>query len=173
MREANDHLEERVRDTERAELKFRGLLETAPDAMVIVNVTGNIELINSQTEKTFGYTRTELVGKSIEMLVPQRFRDHHPVHPHRLFRRAAGPPDGSRPRVVRTAQGWFRASMWQSSLSPLETDEGECWFPRPPYAILPERRATQLALREVNDRSGGAGGRETERAEFQFQVACW
>ena len=59
---------------------FRGLLESAPDAMVIVDGDGRIALVNAQTEAVFGYKREELLGQPIEMLVPTRFRGAHGGH---------------------------------------------------------------------------------------------
>ncbi|MER6736200.1 PAS domain-containing protein, partial [Streptomyces puniciscabiei] len=63
-----------------AEERFRGLLEAAPDAMVIVDDTGTIRLVNAQTEALFGYQREELLGHPVELLVPHRFRTHHTAH---------------------------------------------------------------------------------------------
>ena len=60
-----------------AEQKFSGLLNAAPDAIVIINVEGKIQIVNRQTENVFGYAKEELIGKAIECLMPERFRGKH------------------------------------------------------------------------------------------------
>lgn len=74
--------EESVR---RSEQYFRGLLESAPDGMAIVDAEGRILLLNKESERLFGYERSELVGKKIEMLVPERYRQYHSGHRTRFF----------------------------------------------------------------------------------------
>src|SRR5882672_3105736 len=65
----------RLREEHLTEAKFRGLLEAAPDAMVIVAADGRIQLVNGQVERLFGYAREELLGKHVEILVPLRYRN--------------------------------------------------------------------------------------------------
>jgi len=73
-------LELQVRELQRVEQQFRMLLESAPDAVVIVDESGGIVLVNEQTEKTFGYDRRELIGQTVELLVPDRFGAVHLQH---------------------------------------------------------------------------------------------
>ncbi len=63
-----------------AEAKYRGVIDAAPDAIVIVTTTGAIDLVNRQAEILFGYARDELLGQSVEMLIPERFHGQHPAH---------------------------------------------------------------------------------------------
>ena len=67
-----------VTDRARAEERFRQVFEAAPNAMIMVNEKGRIVLVNNLVETVFGYPREELVGLSIEALLPDRFRHHHP-----------------------------------------------------------------------------------------------
>jgi PAS domain S-box-containing protein len=64
----------------KSEQLFRGLLESAPDAMVIVDTSGTIQVVNAQTERLFGYTRAELRDQSVDLLLPERFRTAHVRH---------------------------------------------------------------------------------------------
>ena len=74
--------------------RYRGLLDTVPDAIVMVNNTGRIVLVNGQAEQLFGYQREELLGKPIEILLPQRFRMGHVVTPNEVFHGTENPHHG-------------------------------------------------------------------------------
>jgi PAS domain S-box-containing protein len=74
-----------IKDIEQANLRFRQVVEAAPNAMVMVNKAGLIEMVNAQTENIFGYSRDELLGQPIDILLPERFRHQHPQHRASFF----------------------------------------------------------------------------------------
>jgi len=107
----------------RAEQRFRGLLESAPDAMVIVDAAGRISLVNTQTESLFGYQRSELLGKPVEMLIPERLRGQHPSHRDGYMHSPRTRVMGVGGELVGRRKDSTEFPV-EISLSPLETDEG-------------------------------------------------
>jgi PAS domain S-box-containing protein len=99
---------------------FRQLIDSAPDAMVIVDQQGVILIVNAQTEKLFGYSREELVGKPIEILVPKRSRPHHQDYRSNYARAPKARAMGSELELhgLRKDGSEFPVEI---SLSPLET----------------------------------------------------
>jgi protein-histidine pros-kinase len=107
----------------KADRKFRGLLESAPDAMVIVDGQGLIVLVNSQAVRLFGWARDELLGQPIETLVPPRYRGDHFKSRNGFF---------DRPKMRRMGAGLELQGLRRDgsefpveiSLSPIETEDG-------------------------------------------------
>jgi len=116
-------LRKELAERQRAQEQFRRLVESVPNGMIIINREGKIVLINTQTEKMFGYSRQELIGQSVEKLVPQRFRDQHPGYRKLFFTH----PESRSMGAGRDLNGLRKDGTEfpvEIGLNPIETEEG-------------------------------------------------
>jgi PAS domain S-box-containing protein len=132
----------------KGEDKFRAVVESSPDAMVIVDKNGRIVLVNGQAEKLFGYPRAEMLGETLEMLIPPRFRDSHRDDRSTYFiaPRVRVMDSGANLYGLRKDGTEFPADI---SLSPLETEDGT-WVSSAIRDITTRKRAEE-AVRELNE----------------------
>ncbi len=137
LRQTNRRLQRKVEEVQEAERRFRALLESAPDAMIIVVQDGTIRLVNSQAQAVFGYARAEMLGRPVEMLIPDGLREKHVSHRQFYTREPRTRPMGAGLALVARHKNGHDIPV-EISLSPLEND-GELEF------II-------AAVRDVSDR---------------------
>lgn len=141
-----------VTDRKRAETKFRQLLEFAPDAVVGIDASGLIVLTNAQVEKLFGYRREDVLGQTIEMLVPERFRSAHLAQRSKYFNdpKARAMGAGIELFGLRADGSEFPAEI---SLSSIQTEEGTI---------------ATAAIRDITDRVNADSARQKLEAELKL-----
>jgi PAS domain S-box-containing protein len=137
-----------VTSRQRAEKKFRGLLESAPDAMVVVDKLGIINILNSQTEKLFGYDRAEIIGRTIEILVPKRFQKKHTKHREGYYVEHPIRPMGSGMDLFGLRKNGSEFPV-EISLSPLDEEDGLLVIAA--IRDITERKRVEADIQKLND----------------------
>ncbi len=133
-----------ISERKRLEARFRAAVEAAPAAMMMIDSAGSIVLVNTETERLFGYARQELLGRGVEVLVPERFRGEHP----RLRSQFFASPEARRMGAGRDLFGLRKDGSEfpvEIGLNPIETEEG--LFVLAAILEITERKRNEDALR--------------------------
>jgi PAS domain S-box-containing protein len=131
----------------RAEARFRAAVESAPSGMVMIDRAGKVVLVNREIERLFGYPREQLLGQSIEQLVPQRVRDRHPGLRTAFFASPQARSMGAGRDLFGVRRGGVEIPV-EIGLNPIETDEGT--FVLASVVDISERKRSEEELRRSN-----------------------
>ena len=112
-----------ITERKAAQERFEALLESAPDGMVVSDKTGNIVLVNSQAETIFGYSREELIGNNVDMLVPEEIRAVHPGKRASFYADPKRLSMGFRGDFYGVSKDGRKVPL-DVGLSPIETEDG-------------------------------------------------
>ncbi|HSW14725.1 MAG TPA: CHASE domain-containing protein [Solimonas sp.] len=143
-------VEQQTAELRLSEQRFRELLDHAPDAMIIVDQTGAIRLVNGAAEQVFGYARDELIGHPVEMLLPEQFRAAHPAHRQAFV-------TGPVARRMMASDRELHALRKDGSELPVEVSLGMMQFRREHYVLatvrdISERRALEAQVAQASER---------------------
>ena len=135
-------------ERERMDIIFRGLLESAPDAIVVVDDQAKVTFVNSQLERMFGLERSEIIGQSVEMLVPERYHAKHVSHREHFFQEPRLRPMGNGLELFGRRKDGSEFSV-EISLSPLHTMEGT--LVSASIRDVTERKQIEAQIRQLNE----------------------
>ncbi|MDX6563943.1 MAG: hypothetical protein QOD65_3757 [Gaiellales bacterium] len=130
----------------KSEERFAAVLESAPDAVAIIDERGRIVLVNEQTESLFGYGRQELLGEPVEILLPERFRNGHVAHRGGYFADPRTRPMGVDLELAGRRKDGSEFPV-DVSLAAIETEEG--WLATAFIRDTTERRRGEVAVRHL------------------------
>jgi PAS domain S-box-containing protein len=132
---------------ERASERFRRVIESAPNAILLVDRHRKITLINGKTEEMFGYARAEIVGRDVESLIPQRFRERHPEYIRAFFSSPQARPMGAGRELFGLHKNGSEVPI-EIGLNFVETQEG--LYALASVVDITERKRSQDELRRSN-----------------------
>ncbi|MFL5747135.1 MAG: PAS domain S-box protein [Niastella sp.] len=142
-----EELHRSMHDIEQAQQKFKGLLESAPDAIVIMDEKGSITLVNKQCENIFGYQKNELIGANMELLLPERFRSAQHEQPKLIYDIPGVRSTDIGVEVLGRRKNGNEFPI-EMSLSPLETEEGVLLTAA--IRDISEKKRMEKEIREAN-----------------------
>ncbi len=149
-----------------AEQRFRLVVEAAPSAMLMVDHRGRITLLNRQAGRVFGYTQEELLGQPIELLVPERFRAHHPGHRSRFSAEPQARPMGAGRDLFGRRKDGSEVPV-EIGLNPVQTEEGS--FVLASIIDITARKRAEEALQAANARLQEAVQRAEEASRYKSE----
>lgn len=141
--------EREMQEHKNSELKFKGLLESAPDAIVITSSDGIITIVNAQTEHIFGYNRNEIIGKEIELLIPKRYQQKHVGHRQQYVANPKVRAMGAGMALFGTRKDGSEFPV-EVSLSPMKLEDGELLI-MSAIRDITKQKETEAEIKKINE----------------------